>query len=203
MSILMTRRINGRARLPLAGAAVLVALVGCSTSTAPTDKPAQPAGSHSTGSAGGSTRAGATSRPSAAAQASGPADACKLVTPAEAQAALGKAVKPAKAKQLGPTGQGANCTYESTDFANGTAAGRALTITVFPHSSMSRSQFDKNYGANGSLAVPGLGDGAWYLGGVLNVYAHGANLSVAIVSLTTVATVDMLAPVTRLALQRI
>jgi len=136
-------------------------------------------------------------------QASGPADACKLVTPDQAQAALGKPVKPAKAKSLGPAGQGASCTYESTDFANGTSAGLALTISFFPHSSMSKSQFDKNYGGTGSRSLAGLGDSAWYLGGILNVYDHGANLSIAIVSLRAEATADQLARVARLAIQRI
>jgi len=155
--------------------------------------------------------AGATTNQSSAAPAattrasqpsSGPADACKLVSAAEAQAALGKPVRPAKAK-AGATGRSANCTYESTDFANGTAAGLALVITYFPHSSMTKTQFDANYGGNGSRAVTGLGDSAWYLGGMLNVYAQGANLSVTIVSLNAEATVAQLEPVARRALARI
>lgn len=138
-----------------------------------------------------------------ASQASGPADACQLVTPAEAQAALGKAVRPGKSKLLGPNGQGASCTYETTDFANGTAAGLALTITFFPHTSMAKAQFDAAYSGNGFRAVSGLGDGAWYRGGILNVYAHGATLGVTIVSLNAEATAAQLEPVTRLALTRI
>jgi hypothetical protein len=142
----------------------------------------------------GTTRA---SRPT------GPADACKLVTPAEAQAALGKPVRPSKAKQLGPSGQGANCTYETTDFADGTAAGLALTITLFAHTSMTKAQFDTTYSGNKFTAVPGLGGSAWYRGGILNVYDHGASLGVSIVSLNAEATVAQLEPLTRLALTRI
>ncbi|PZS34319.1 MAG: hypothetical protein DLM58_05930 [Pseudonocardiales bacterium] len=132
------------------------------------------------------------------------ADACALVTPAEAQHTLGKPVRPAKAKTVGAIGhQGFTCTYESTDFANGTAAGLALVLTFFPKSSISKEQFDTVHSGNGAKAVPGLGDSAWYLSGMLNFYVGGASLSVSIVSLTSEAAADQLAAVARIAIQRI
>jgi hypothetical protein len=189
--------VRGRRLAPWGVAALACALTACGSSSKSESNGAPPsraATSVTPGAAGSSATVPATT------SASGPGDACRLITPAEAQTALGKPVKAAKARTLG---SGANCTYESTDFANGTAAGLALTITFFPRSSMSKAQFDKTYGSNGSRAVPGLGDGSWYLGGMLNIYDHGANLSIAIVSLRAEATVDQLTPVARLAIQRI
>lgn len=173
---------------------MLLALAGCGNST-PNAQSAAPDGQTSPGKAGSA----------AAEKPSGPPDACKLVTPAEAQAALGKPVRPAKARLVGPAdGQGATCTYESTDFANGTAAGKALTITVFPRVSIKKSDWDKTWRDDNAFgAVPGLGDSAWFKGGLLNVWAHEATLSVAIVSLQTEATVGQLVPIARLALPRI
>lgn len=175
--------------------------VGCSSSKA--DKSAGPARAGAGVSSGASASQPITAGPSAAKAAGGKPDACRLVTAAEARAALGKAVRPAKAKAVGATGRAASCTYESTDFATGTSGGAALVLTLFPHSSMSKAQFDSVYSANGSRAVPGLGDGAWYLSGMLNIYAHGSNLSVSIVSLTGEATADQLAAVAKPAVQRL
>jgi hypothetical protein len=68
---------------------------------------------------------------------------------------------------------------------------------------MTKAQFDAVWSGNKYSAVPGLGDGAWYRGGLLNVYNHGASLGVAIVSLKAEATVNQLTPIARLALPRI
>jgi len=194
---------RGRRLAPWGVAALACLLTACSSGSKSGSKSTPPAGQQHSGVAG-TTATSSSAAANGTTQASGPADACTLVTPAEAQAALGKPVRPAKAKAVGPAGQqGASCTYESTDFANGTSAGLALVFTVFSHSSMSQSQFDVVYSGNGSKAVPGLGDSAWFRGGMLNVYDNGANLSVAIVSLSTEATVNQLTPVARLALQRI
>lgn len=195
-------RPRGRAMLPLTSAVLLLSLMGCSTGTTTAAKSANPAGPPHNGPVS-SSAASVTGTPGAANQPGAPADACGLLTPAEAKAALGKPVQPARSKLVGPGGEGASCIYRSTDFANGTSAGLALVFTVFAHSSMDKSQFDKLYSGTGSTSVAGLGDGAWYSGGMLNVYAHGAFLTVTFVSLTTEATVDQLAPVARLLLQRI
>lgn len=203
----MTRRSSLRPLLPLVSAVLLVTLVGCGSSTG--------AG---TGTAGEGTTPGGssatTSRPTganttssvttpASSPASGPVDACRLITSAEARAALGKPVRAAKTKALGPNGEGATCTYESTDFADGTANGVALTITLFPHSGMSKSEYDDAWRTNKHKAVAGLGESAWFLGGLLNIYDHGTTLGVSIVSLKTEATLDKVEPIAKLALGRV
>jgi hypothetical protein len=164
----MTTRSSLRPLLPWVSAALLVTLVGCGSSTG-----ASTAGGGNTpggGSTPGGSASGGTSStsaeptaadttgavaPPAPTQASGPADACKLVRSGEAKAALGKPVRAAKVTALGPKGEGATCTYESTDFANGTADGMALAITLFPHSGMGRSQYDDAWRTTGSRLFPG------------------------------------------------
>ncbi|MEP6598010.1 MAG: hypothetical protein ABJB98_01010 [Actinomycetota bacterium] len=201
----MTIRTSVRPPLAMATAFLLVTLVGCGGSTAGGKSAVGPTGAGGTSSsASASSVASDSTSADATTAASGPVDACKLVTSAEAQAILGKPVRPAKTKALGPTRQeGAGCTYESTDFANGTSAGQALVISFFPHSQLSQSLFDTNYRSFGDQAVPGLGDSAWYLHGMLNVYYHGSHFSVSIVSLTAEATLAQLTPVARTAIPRI
>ncbi|HEY8621940.1 MAG TPA: hypothetical protein VIM01_17900 [Dermatophilaceae bacterium] len=201
----MTMRSSLRSIPALVSAALLVALVGCGSTTGGSTTGGGTTGD-SSASSPGPTSAGTTGSvaPPAPTQASGPVDVCKLVTSADAQAALGKPVRPAKTKSLGPTGkEGASCTYESTDFANGTANGVALAVTFFPHSAMSKSQYDDTWRANGGKAVAGLGESAWLFAGILNIYDHGATLGVGIVSLKTEATLDKLEPVAKLALGRV
>ncbi len=189
----MSRPASLRPVLAVMGVALLLALTACGSST-PTPKSAAPSGLASPGTTGS---AGAKAQ-------SGPPDACKLLTPAEAQTALGKPVRPAKAALVGPAEvQGATCTYESTDFANGTAAGKALTITLFPRVPLKQSDWDKTWADNTFQAVPGLGDSAWFKGGLLNVWAGGATLAVSVVSLQTEPTVDQLVSIARLAVPRI
>lgn len=184
-------------------AGLLGLLAGCSAGPTKADRTGLPAQKAASGSTTSST-AGATSVPDASGQQRGSIDACTLLTPAEARSALGKPVKSAKAKKLGVPGQEAgSCSYESTDFANGTADGLALVFTYFPHSSMSRAVFDENFGGNGARPAPGLGESAWFSRGMLNVYAHGSSVSVSIVSLTTEASLGTLTPVARLILTRI
>jgi hypothetical protein len=201
----MTRRSSLRPLLPLVSAVLLVTLVGCGSSTGArtAGEGTTPGGSSATTS--GPTGANTTSSVTTPAptEANGPVDACKLITSAEAQAALGKPVRAAKTKALGPNGEGATCTYESTDFADGTANGVALTITLFPHSAMSKSEYDDVWRTNKNKAVAGLGESAWFLGGLLNIYDHGATLGVSIVSLKTEARLDKLEPVAKLALGRV
>ncbi len=189
----MSRPASLRPVLAVMGVALLLALAACSSST-PTSKSAAPSGQASAGTTGSA----------AAKTPAGPPDACKLVTPAEAQTALAKPVRPAKAALVGPAeAQGASCTYETTDFATGTTAGKALTITVLPRVSIKQSDWDKTWADSGFKAVPGLGDSAWFQGVLLNVWAGGATLAVSIVSLQTEATVDQLASIARLAVPRI
>ncbi|MFN2518497.1 MAG: hypothetical protein ABR604_05535 [Jatrophihabitantaceae bacterium] len=195
-------RLKAGALMSLASTTVACLLAACTSSSS---------GSHNATAAGrqssGGAIATATSSSTAANGATpvgGPVDACSLVTSAEARAFLGKPVKPPKGKALGVGAvRGSSCVFQSTDFADRTAAGLALTISFFPHSTLSRSQFDKTYGDGGAKAVPGLGESAWFLGGILNVYDHGANLSVSIVSLRAEATLGQLEPVARLALGRV
>lgn len=188
----MSRRRGFRPALALTGVGLLLAIAGCgdstpaATSTAPSTQTSPGAASSATAQAKG-----------------GPPDACRLVTPAEAQSALGKPVRPAKTRLIGPAGaQGATCTSETTDFANGTAAGKALTVTFFPSVSITRSDWDKTWADNTFQAVPGLGDSAWFKGGLLNVWSGGATLAISIVSLQVEATVGQLTPIARHALSR-
>lgn len=202
----MTKRSSLRSIPALVSTALLVTLVGCSSTTGGSTTGGSSTQGGSSASSPGPTSAGTTGSvaPPAPTQASGPVDVCKLVTSADAQAALGKPVRPAKAKSLGPTGkEGASCTYESTDFANGTANGVALTVTFFPRSAMSKSQYDDTWRTNGGKAVAGLGESAWLFAGILNIYDHGATLGVGIVSLKTEATLDKLEPIAKLALGRV
>jgi hypothetical protein len=191
---------------------LLVTLVGCSSNspgadvTSPTTPGNTVAPVASPAASSRPTSAGTPTRPVAAPATTGPSspvDACRLITPAEARNALGKPVRAGKTKTLGAHGEGATCTYESTDFADGTANGMALTITLFPHSAMSRSDWDDAWRANHHRSVAGLGESAWFLGGVLDVYDHGTTIGVSIVSLKTEATLGKVEPVARLALGRV
>jgi hypothetical protein len=100
--------------------------------------------------------------------------------------------------------QGGTGTYSTTDFATGTAAGKALTITFFPKVSVPQADWDKIWrDDNGFQPVDGLGDSAWYQGALLNVWAGGATVSLSIVSLQTEPTVDQLVPLARQAVSRV
>jgi hypothetical protein len=206
----MTTPSKRRLLLALVSAVLLVTLVGCGSSSGESGAGATAPGSTAPGGSsaaspqptGAGTTAGSASTP-ATTKATGPVDACRLITSAEARAALGKPVRAAKTKALGPNGEGATCTYESTDFADGTANGVALTITLFPHTAMSKSEYDDAWRTNKNKAVAGLGESAWFLGGLLNIYDHGTTLGVSIVSLKTEATLAKVEPVARLALGRV
>lgn len=153
----MTTRTHLRPLLPWATAALLLTLVGCSSTGAST------AGGGTTPGGSSSTSAGPTAAdttgavaPPAPTQASGPVDACKLVTSAEAKAALGKPVRAAKVTALGPEGEGATCTYQSTDFAYGTADGMALAITLSPRAPRAGASTTTPGAPTGSRPFPGL-----------------------------------------------
>jgi hypothetical protein len=210
----MTIRYSLRLVPGVMSAVLLVLLVGCSSSS--TDDVAGTAAPGGTPAPGGSsvaaphptgartpTGSAASSPAPATTQPTGPGDACRLVTSAEARAVLGKPVRAGKSRPLGPHGEGATCTYESTDFADGTANGTALTITLFSHSAMSRSEWDDAWRSNKHKPVAGLGESAWFLGGVLDIYDRGTTIGVGIVSLKTEATLATVEPVARLALGRV
>jgi len=181
-------------RPALAGLALLLVVTGCEKDT-PAATSVTPSPSKSAVATDTETSPEAEPEPDP-----DPDDACVLVTPAEAQSALGAAIRPGKAEKIG---QGSSCRYETTDFATGTSAGKALVVTIAPGGGLSKSDWDKTWIANKYEAVPDIGDGGWFAGGMLMVWANGDVVGVSIVSLEVEATVDQVTPIAKLALPRL
>ena len=154
-----------------------------------------------------STSAPSTSGPSsspAASQTAGGFDFCRLVTLAEAQAAVGRPVKVGlSSSEKTVLGPGGGCVYASIDF---TQQSQTLVNIGFYGNKISRSQFDQEVTSKVGAAgkpVSGLGEAAVYIPGVVAMFDHGSALQVQIVKDNIPSTdIALLTRLARKALER-
>jgi hypothetical protein len=117
-----------------------------------------------------------------ATQPSGAYDFCRLVSPAEAVAILGKPAKDAKRTSsttaLGPVG---SCAYLSTDY---TLTSPSIVNVVYLGNKISRSQYDEETAEIRASAkpVPGLGETASFIPGLITIFDHGVAMTVQVVN---------------------
>jgi hypothetical protein len=189
-SVSLHDALDARTRRWMPGAAIALALafavaacgsasgtgsVGGATSSA---SPAMSAASDATRTSNALPATGPTASASPVA---GGYDFCRLVRPAEAAAILARPTKDARRTSsttaLGPVG---SCAYLSTDYS---LTSQSIVNVVYLGNRISRTQYDEESAELRASAkpVPGLGETASFIPGLITVFDHGVAMTVQVI----------------------
>lgn len=167
--------------------ALTFALAACGSSSnsagkdAATSAPATSAGAGATPASSSTDSGSVQSGSESGSQPAGAYDFCRLVSPAEAQAILGKPVKvqnhSSSKTALGPVG---SCAYFSTDY---TLKSQSVVNVIYLGNKITRAQYDQQISKLGAAAkpVPGLGEAAMFIPGLIGVFDHGIGMTVQVI----------------------
>lgn len=171
----MTFIATSRKALPLSVFALALALTACGGGSSPAAKSKDPA-AKSTGSAAGTSGS------------KGATGLCKLISQDEAQDAVGQPLATGVSTSgQTPAGLSGGCKYLGTT-VNTKTNGKGIVQVIILGTKLTRAQYDEATASEGKIGaeagakpVPGLGETAFYVPGILTLFDRGLAMSVQVV----------------------
>ncbi len=170
----MTFIATSRKALPLSVLALAFALTACGGASSPAAKSKDPA-AKSTSTAGNSGSKGATGL-------------CKLISQGEAQDAVGQPLATGVSTSgQTPAGFSGGCKYLGTT-VNTKTNGKGVVQVIILGTKLTRAQYDEATASEGKIGaeagakpVPGLGETAFYVPGLVTLFDRGLAMTVQVV----------------------